>query len=568
MQRRDFLRTGVVGGVVGLAGCPGDGGEAPSTETGTPTDGGTPEPPHEIHESAPDDLEQLLAEMDGDGSVGDPYRITNDWELQAMAGEPTAHFELANPIDARGTRQWHEAQLFRLGTLGDFPVHLPDGQLVDLHVGSWTETGVPEDLAVVPEDAYEVSERVVRYEYTARLFENLEERPSPALVFAEFEEGAPRGFTPVGEVNREAPERVQEPFSGSFDGNGHEIRNILVYGTDPNVAIGLFGSVDADRGPSDGDRAGRIENASLVDATVIGRRQVGGLVGSMASGLVRGVETSGTVIGRAVVGGVVGFGPNYEAPDWAGIRDVRCSGTVRGESAVGGAVGHSYGGLEDTHAKAAVRVHAGFATEDTTPSSIGGLVGTLQDGTIVRSSARGDVRGGWSVGGLVGTLRGTVSQSYATGTVRGRYKTGGLVGSGTGFGVVKNSYALAAVRLDERYGPDDVGPSTFGGLVGSTPAGVVESYATGPVEDVSRSGGVTGTANLGTDGRAVYWDRERSGQPDSSGRANRGTGATGLETRQMHGAAASEHMAGFDFQTVWRDVSDDYPDLRENPRET
>ena len=79
---------------------------------------------------------------------------------------------------------------------------------------------------------------------------------------------------------------------------------------------------------------------------------------------------------------------------------------------------------------------------------VGGLVGNNAGGTstISNSYAAGAVEGTTSVGGLVGENDGgTIENSYATGAVEGTgANIGGLVGKGN-YGTIQSSYAAGAV---------------------------------------------------------------------------------------------------------------------------
>jgi len=48
----------------------------------------------------------------GDGSVDDPYKISNIYELQAINDDLDAHYVLINDIDASETREWNEGTGF------------------------------------------------------------------------------------------------------------------------------------------------------------------------------------------------------------------------------------------------------------------------------------------------------------------------------------------------------------------------------------------------------------------------------------------------------------------------
>ena len=67
----------------------------------------------ESNSEAPEDLEAVHDNMSGAGTVDDPYIITNDWELQAMAADVYANYELGNNIDASGTATWNDGAGFQ-----------------------------------------------------------------------------------------------------------------------------------------------------------------------------------------------------------------------------------------------------------------------------------------------------------------------------------------------------------------------------------------------------------------------------------------------------------------------
>ena len=86
-------------------------------------------------------------------------------------------------------------------------------------------------------------------------------------------------------------------FSGSFDGNGHSILNLVITG---RAYLGLFGQI--------GSQA-KASNLGIVDVNVISigadHDNIGGLVGENFGSVVN-CYSSGTVTGEAYVGGLVG----------------------------------------------------------------------------------------------------------------------------------------------------------------------------------------------------------------------------------------------------------------------
>jgi len=132
-----------------------------------------------------------------------------------------------------------------------------------------------------------------------------------------------KGWEPIG---------TSDSFSGSFDGQEYEIRDLFInraYETTyshETVCIGLFGSVH---------RGARIENIGVVDSTVIGIACVGGLAGFNSEGTVSNSYFTGSVTGELRVGGLVG----YSSGD---VSNSYFTGNVTGERLVGGLVGDRY----------------------------------------------------------------------------------------------------------------------------------------------------------------------------------------------------------------------------------
>jgi hypothetical protein len=178
-----------------------------------------------------------------------------------------------------------------------------------------------------------------------------------------------KGWQPIGTWSLSA-------FTGTFDGQGHEIRDLYI--NRPNQSpVGLFGFTGEE---------GVIKDTNMVDVTVTGYYYVGGLVG-FNNGLVTNSYSTGNT------SGAVGM--------------------------VGGLVGKNSGTLSNSYSTAWV---SGVV-------NTGGLVGDNWDGTVSDSYSTGSVAGFSCVGGLVAyNNRGTVTNSYSTGSVTGSEEVGGLMG--------------------------------------------------------------------------------------------------------------------------------------------
>jgi hypothetical protein len=171
-------------------------------------------------------------------------------------------------------------------------------------------------------------------------------------------------------------------FMGTFDGQGHQIRDLYVNRPD-ELGAGLFGEVG---------REGVIKGIRVVNANVTGD----GFVGLFAV-----VDERGRIEDISVV-----------------------SGTVTGEAFVGGLVGDNfYGVVTNSH----------FTGSANGNHIVGGLVGENSYGTVSDSYSTGSVTGNYTVGGLVGSnYQATVSNSYSTGSISGNNTIGGLVGDNSG----------------------------------------------------------------------------------------------------------------------------------------
>jgi hypothetical protein len=224
------------------------------------------------------------------------------------------------------------------------------------------------------------------------------------------------GFRPIGNVYN----GVFRPFSGSFDGGSHVIRNLGL--TEAAGYAGLFGRIQAEN-----TQASVIRNVGLANASVTGDHELCWNAGSLA-GSIRG---------------------------WSGTWNVvveNCwseGGKVEGDKHVGGLIGL----VEDD-----AMVRRCFAnTAVHTNNGGGGLVGGLAGGTVSNCAAICDVNSpAFDVGGLIGAIyHGDVSDCYAKGSVKGRYESGGFAGINGG-GSISRCYAICTVS----------GQRNTGGFVG------------------------------------------------------------------------------------------------------
>ena len=260
-----------------------------------------------------------------------------------------------------------------------------------------------------------------------------------------------KGFSPI------------ESFSGSLDGSGHSILNLLINPGQTDY-VGLFGRLNG----------GALQRLALVNVTVRGRDVAGALAGS--------VEANGSINGSTV------------------------TGLIGGRDRVGGVAGENHGLIELSHSESAV---VGTTAVRWHGNTIGGLVGSNVWGARIRSShARGSVSGANNVGGLVGFNQAPIYHSHAQSTVSGHYFVGGLAGSNHGF--ISGTYSAGAVSgkgivgglagyhdynsiVDSHSDSTVIGAGNLvGGLVGLSSGSILKSHATGAVSGNDRVGGLVG----------------------------------------------------------------------------
>jgi len=281
-----------------------------------------------------------------------------------------------------------------------------------------------------------------------------------------------KGWQPIGASDA--------PFTGSFDGQGHEIRDLVIDRPDEDY-VGLFAHVAWTHPVKN---VGAIENVGVVNARVTGHGRVGALAGHSA-GVVSNSYSACSVTGMGwFAGGLVGYG------DGCLVTGCYSTGSVTGTYYVGGLVGRMAG------------------------------TRTLREGVVIRCYSTGIIAGATRVGGLVGATHGdvNVSDCYFDGSVTGRRWLGGLVAENYG-GTLSNSYSVGRVT----------GGEFVGGLLASNLWGTITNcYSSGAVSGESPVGGLVGKDDHGTVGNS-FWNIQTSGQDASDG----GTGKTSTEMMRL-----------------------------------
>ena len=262
-------------------------------------------------------------------------------------------------------------------------------------------------------------------------------------------------WTPIGE---------NSPFTGSFDGNGYKIKNLVVACNGYN---GLFGQIES----------GTISNLGIENSVIRTSRnfQGGLLCGEANNATIENCYSTGSIEATKTVGGLIGTVTNNSTIN-------NCYSKVRIETSNGEDVGGLCGSVTDS------KITNCFTTGDVyAQGMVGGLAGAAQV-ILENSYTTGNVESTTSsTGGLFGEANGSIKNCFATGNIKGTGYVGGLVGLTNSLSV-ENSYSKSNVTA----------ASCVGGLIGSGYANIVDCYTSGTIKGDEAVGGLMGYADGAT----------------------------------------------------------------------
>lgn len=267
-------------------------------------------------------------------------------------------------------------------------------------------------------------------------------------------------------------------FSGTFDGQGHTIRNVTV--NNPDYQGGIFGyAVNA-----------IFKNLNLETIQINTENdEAGSLVGNAANTIISDVyATDVSVFGEGSVGGLIGVFETYGESALGGISRASAAGYAIGDGAhVGGLIGRVIANpqtilyIEQVYADivaSGVGAHVGGLIGSVTSTGGEGVDGGevhIEDAYVWGAVQAPDAD---NVGGLIGTISAvqefassiTIRNTYAFGngySLGGKATVGGLIGlvrspdAETSTYTIEHSFAVVSV----------LGDSGLGGLIGVNNAG-------------------------------------------------------------------------------------------------
>ena len=316
-----------------------------------------------------------------------------------------------------------------------------------------------------------------------------------SLDTLDFQEGT--GWNPIGSCDDNF---LGERFTGTYDGNNHEISGMVINRTD-NHPSGLFGctqeaslirinltevsitsgdfsgglvsynfvgdfntviqessvSGDLSLGENSGGLIGRGHWVNIIDcsveANISGNARIGGLVGQLTSGELINSSFSGSIQAGLFSGGAVGRVQ-------AGIIDgVTVNANITATNHFGGVVGSAI----ETNISASS--FSGELISTNVFASIGGIVESMNSGTISSCTTEGYIEGINLIGGIVANLNNSLLDNcHSSAVVVGQSQTGGLVGA-AGNSHITNSSFSGTIGLDKN-GEEERG-IVVGGIVGN-----------------------------------------------------------------------------------------------------
>jgi hypothetical protein len=229
-------------------------------------------------------------------------------------------------------------------------------------------------------------------------------------------------------------------FTGTFDGNGHVIRNLKILGRNDYCA--LFGRI------GDTQNFGTVKNLGVVNCNITsGINYAGGLCGDLASGTIDNCYSTGTiepdqskyVAGYGTyIGGLCG-----NIGSKSTISNCYSSCTVNGAYKAGGLCGNNEGTISNSYSTGSVKYSSavggcgGRNGEENGDYFLGGICGS-NSGNIKNCYSIGNVNGDCYLGGFCGSNSANINDCYSIGSVTGYKYLGGFCGQNSG--IISSSF--------------------------------------------------------------------------------------------------------------------------------
>ena len=240
-------------------------------------------------------------------------------------------------------------------------------------------------------------------------------------------------------------------FKGNYNGNNKYISGIQ-YENDTEDYIGLFSVTNNSV----------ISNLTIKNVNIKAKRYIGSLVGNSKNSIFENINIEGNIVlnsENGIVGGCIGKSENCD------FREITINGSIKVTSNndyTGGLIGY----LENTEGHSIISCSiisdsSGFLKGG---YSVGGLIGASYGNNLIeKSHAHIAIQGNYELGGLIGkTNNSNIINCYSDfGTIEviDNYngQIGGLIGDSYDFVTISNCYASGSFYLNSPRGTSNIG---------------------------------------------------------------------------------------------------------------
>ncbi len=264
---------------------------------------------------------------------------------------------------------------------------------------------------------------------------------------------------------------IQKPFKGDFDGQGNEIRNLLVnQASGKSEANGLFGHT----------QNSKIENLGVTGKVIGGNlfNQCGGIVGYAENTTINNCyskvqlsDSATNTTNTRTAGGIVGTTKNCKISNCYNAGIISGTGFCYAGGIVGYGEYYGYTEINDCY-----NISSITASHPNTSISVGGIIG--YGGTAINrcyNTATISVNGKSGYAGGITGGSGTINKCYNIGAIYGKGYAGGISAKD---GIISNSYNRGNVTNNKQ--SDNTGYYKAAGIVGDSGT-VINCYNTGNV---------------------------------------------------------------------------------------
>ena len=347
------------------------------------------------------------------------------------------------------------------------------------------------------------------------------------------------GFISIGEGNN---------FTGNFEGNGYEIKNIY-----QNKYAGLFGKISNAKVANLGLSGGEIHSEE--------QKYAGALIaGSVRSQIYNCYNSANVIANEAFsTGGISGY-----IVENTKIYNCYNSGNITGKKDIGGIAGWSKESKKNTINIITNCYNTGKITA--LSDYAGGIVGSYVDfynyymdkSSVNRCYNTGEISGSNYIGGIIGWVTSNcnrVNGCYNMGNISGKTDIGGIIGGAVSSSYIRQCYNTCAIT----------GTTSVGGICGSAIKYVKYCYNIGKL-NCTKGGNIVGTT-LGNSVDGILNDFYQNGSsfPGVCDVSDQVSGAISKSEEYMKSQDFVDLLqAGVDPKDVianWVHVEDEYPTL-------